>query len=251
VPSRAQRANENSVVARATKRRAVEVAVAVKKAVRVWRQDSATSPGRWEVFAVTVGENDTLLAALQAINRNPVTEDGTKSTAVVYTGGLANGDSGEQAVLLNGQPCLPSRTSLAGSSSTLVVSPLTRYPVVRDLAVDLSSAAASWVEILGRSSTGPGASPCLGCGACLEVCPSAGPSRAFVGAHLLAEVERRHAEPGHSERMRAMLGPRGLALCDNAQACVEVCPQELPLDTAIGSLKRRAAKRWLHILFSE
>jgi succinate dehydrogenase / fumarate reductase iron-sulfur subunit len=51
------------------------------------------------------------------------------------------------------------------------------------------------------------------------------------------------------ERLDAMMSEGGVADCGNAQNCVEVCPKEIPLTTAIGAVGRQTSIKWLRDLF--
>jgi succinate dehydrogenase / fumarate reductase iron-sulfur subunit len=51
------------------------------------------------------------------------------------------------------------------------------------------------------------------------------------------------------ERLQALMEPGGINTCGNAQACVEVCPKDIPLTDSIAKAGRQttiyAIKRWL------
>ena len=51
------------------------------------------------------------------------------------------------------------------------------------------------------------------------------------------------------DRLDAMMSEGGVADCGNAQNCVEVCPKEIPLTTAIGAVGRQTSIKWLRDLF--
>jgi succinate dehydrogenase / fumarate reductase iron-sulfur subunit len=51
-----------------------------------------------------------------------------------------------------------------------------------------------------------------------------------------------------AERLDALMGPGGIADCDNAQNCVKVCPKNIPLTESLaainGQVVRHAIKTW-------
>ena len=53
----------------------------------------------------------------------------------------------------------------------------------------------------------------------------------------------------HDDHLEAMLGTGGVAECGNAQNCVRVCPNGIPLTTAILAVGVQASLKWLRDLF--
>jgi succinate dehydrogenase / fumarate reductase iron-sulfur subunit len=51
------------------------------------------------------------------------------------------------------------------------------------------------------------------------------------------------------DRLDGVMGDGGVEDCGNAQNCVEVCPKEIPLTTAIAWVGRKATVKWLRDLF--
>jgi succinate dehydrogenase / fumarate reductase iron-sulfur subunit len=118
-------------------------------------------------------------------------------------------------------------------------------------------------------------SKCMSCGCCLEACPQflkielvgqpgetadafrarvrEANTRAFMGAHAIAQVELFNSNPigamNATARLDALIAEGGIQVCGNAQNCVKVCPKEIPLTTAIGRGGRAATchalKQWL------
>ena len=54
-----------------------------------------------------------------------------------------------------------------------------------------------------------------------------------------------------TQRLDTIMGRGGIADCGNAQACVEVCPKDIPLTDAFGELGRQTTKLWLQRLFGQ
>lgn len=225
------------------------------KVLQIWRQSGANDAGKWERFAIRAQPNDTLADALRSIASNPVTDTGDQSSAVQFEAPQMDGTHGECCVLVGGEPRLPSRTRLADLGPLVVLSPMGKFPIIRDLAVDLRAAKATVDRLV---ATAGGEEPdlalfadCIGCGACLEACPQFGAHSEFVGAAALAAVNRLdHVPTGRDERMNAMLATGGVEACGNAQTCVDVCPAGIPLATAIGRVKRASVRYWLRSLLT-
>ena len=96
-------------------------------------------------------------------------------------------------------------------------------------------------------------SRCMTCGCCLEACPQVNSHSKFMGPAVIGQVYLMGQHPTgamhQDERLEALMGEGGVADCGNAQNCVEVCPKEIPLTTAIGHLGRQASIKWLRDLF--
>jgi succinate dehydrogenase / fumarate reductase, iron-sulfur subunit len=145
--------------------------------------------------------------------------------------------------------------------------------VVRDLQVDRARIDANlkrvraWIDIDGAWDLRQGAprispqewaanylySRCINCGVCLAACPQFGPDADFVGPAALAQVRLMNAHPTgryeRAERLHAIMAEGGLSDCGNAQNCVQVCPKQIPLTTAIGELGRQVTVQVLRDLF--
>jgi succinate dehydrogenase / fumarate reductase iron-sulfur subunit len=149
----------------------------------------------------------------------------------------------------------------AGGDRTLTLAPLSKFPVVRDLAVDRSvlfenlKAVKAWVPIDGTYDLGPAPrqqpqiqeeryplSNCISCTICMEVCPQFNDVTGFVGAATIAQAKLFNMDPAGSvlkeERLRALAGDGGIQECGFAQNCVQACPKQLPLTEAISDIGR-------------
>jgi succinate dehydrogenase / fumarate reductase iron-sulfur subunit len=138
---------------------------------------------------------------------------------------------------------------------------------VRDLVVDRSRAGellrqlGTWIELEPRA---PDAElpvdpeleqrrvelgRCSSCGACLEACPQYGPHTDYVGAAAVARVAFLAGHPvgalTRRRRITALMTPGGIADCGKAEACVEVCPQQIPLVDALQTVGREASRELL------
>ena len=141
----------------------------------------------------------------------------------------------------------------------ITLAPMTKFPVIRDLHVDRSrmfrnlERFQAWVPIDDLHDRGAGPrenrqsqelryalSRCMTCGCCLEACPQFTLDNQFVGAQMFAQVLLFNLhETGKqlkAQRLELMSQAGGISDCGNAQNCVKVCPQELPLTEAIARI---------------
>ncbi len=210
---------------------------------------------------------------LMEIRRNPITRQGKPTTPVGFEANCLEEVCGACTMLVNGrvrQGC----TALAENmGSRITLEPMSKFPLIRDLWVDRSSMfdslkkAHTWIPIDGTYDLGPGPriapevqelaylfSRCMTCGCCLEACPQVNTHSKFMGAAVIGQVYLMGQHPTgamhQDERLEAMMGEGGIADCGNAQNCVEVCPKDIPLTTAIGAVGRQTSIKWLRDLFS-
>jgi len=155
---------------------------------------------------------------------------------------------------------------------TITLAPLSKFPVVRDLAVDRSvlfenlKKVKAWVPIDGSYDLGAGPrqapqiqeqryplSNCISCTICMEVCPQFNDSTNFVGAATIAQVKLFNMDPAGAvlkeERLRALAGDGGIQECGYAQNCVEVCPKDIPLTRSISEVGGEVMKQAIGDLF--
>ena len=126
--------------------------------------------------------------------------------------------------------------------------PFSKFPVVRDLAVDRSvlfenlKAVKAWVPIDGTYDLGSGPrmtpeeqeaayplSRCISCCCCMEACPQFNEARVRRRGYHLAGAAVQY--PSHwrctkRERLAALMGDGGIQECGYAQNCVEICPRK-------------------------
>jgi succinate dehydrogenase / fumarate reductase iron-sulfur subunit len=241
--------------------------------LRIRRQDRPDSPPYWQEFAISAHPEHNVISLLMALREDPVTTSGERVAPVVWEQNCMEEVCGSCAMLINGVP-RPSCSALVDAlDQPIVLEPLPKFPVVRDLLVDRSridrglKQVKAWVRIDGLWNTHEGAprigpdawaanylySRCMSCGCCMAACPQFGPQSDFLGPAPLAQVRLMNAHPtgryDKTERLHAIMAEGGLSDCGNAQNCVRVCPKEIPLTTAIGELGRQTTVQMLKDLF--
>ncbi|WP_432797218.1 succinate dehydrogenase iron-sulfur subunit [Poriferisphaera sp. WC338] len=233
--------------------------------VKIKRQDDANSSPYWESFNVERRPNMNVISMLQKIAANPVTTSGKEVAPVVWDCGCLEEVCGACTMVINGIVCQSCSTlvdDLLKENSTIVVEPMSKFPVVRDLWVDRSrmfnnlKRIKGWVPTDGTYDLGAGPqesqeaqeeryaySRCMTCGCCLEACPQFTKDNNFMGAQIFAQVDYFNAHATGKlladERLDVVMQEGGISDCGNSQNCVKVCPKELPLLNAIAKVGRQ------------
>lgn len=222
----------------------------------------------WEVFFIDVRSGMNVISALLEIQKNPVTADGKKTTPVVWESGCLEEVCGACSMLINSKPrqacsALLEKIFEETGHATITLEPFTKFPLVRDLAVDRASLfdtfkkVKAWVEVDGYFGSGPilekesqeimyPLSQCMVCGCCIEGCPQTTLTSAFIGAAAIAQVQLLSIHPTarllHQERLRVLQQKDGVAMCRNIQNCERVCPKKIPLVNSIAIARRETMK---------
>ncbi len=237
---------------------------------RVKRQDSPTTEPYWQHFAIPYKPNLNIISVLQYIAGAPVTTEGQNTTPVVWDCSCLEEVCGACTQVINGrarQACSTLVDELreqgfGNADNPIVLEPMSKFPVVRDLFVDRSRMFKNliklqgWVPIDGSHSLGAGPtepplaqeeryelSRCMTCGCCLEACPQFTLENNFVGAQAIGQALyfNQHATGAKlkDERLEVMAAAGGINDCGNAQNCVKACPKEIPLTEAIAKIGRQ------------
>src|SRR5262249_28204403 len=126
--------------------------------IKVKRQDSAQAAPRWEEFEVDREPKMNVIAALMAIQRRPQTVQGKKTAPVVWDSNCLEEVGGACTRLVNGhvrQACSTLVDRVSPHGEPIVLEPMTKFPVVRDLIVDRASMFESlkrvkaWIQLDG------------------------------------------------------------------------------------------------------
>ncbi|KGP74796.1 succinate dehydrogenase [Desulfosporosinus sp. Tol-M] len=240
--------------------------------LKIRRQDGPNSPSRWEEFNLPYKEKQNVISCLMEIRKNPVTAAGQKTTPVVWECNCVEEVCGACTMIINGQARQSCSALIDKMVQPIVLEPLTKFPVIRDLMVDRQfmfdnlKKVRAWVNIDGTFDLGPGPrfsegqrrwayaiSKCMTCGCCMEACPQVNSRSKFMGPSPISQVRLFNAHPTGSmnkhERLAPLLDDGGIADCGNAQNCVRACPKEIPLTDNLAEMNRQANKfaldRWL------
>ncbi len=240
--------------------------------IKIKRQANPESKAYWEEFELPQTPGRNVTSALMEIAANPVTRDGKKTTPVTYDSNCLEEVCGSCAMLVNGRARMACSALLDKLEQPVKLEPFSKFPVVRDLAVDRSvlfedlKRVKAWVPIDGTYDLGPGPrvtmqeqevayplSRCISCCCCMEACPQFNESTDFVGAAAISQVRLFNTHPtGEAlkrERLAALMGDGGIQECGYAQNCVEICPKDIPLTRSISEVGREVMKQAIGDLF--
>ena len=229
--------------------------------VEIKRQSSPDSAPKTETFEIPYRPNMNITSLLGEIALNPRTVNGADTTPITYDSNCLEEICGSCAMVINGKARMACTALIDKLEQPIRLQPLTKFPVVRDLAVDRSvlfenlKAVKAWVPVDGTYDLGSGPrifpqaqeaayplSNCISCTICMEVCPQFNDATGFVGAATIAQVKLFNSHPSgkvlKEERLRALAGDGGVQECGFAQNCVNACPKQLPLTEAISDVTR-------------
>jgi len=165
-------------------------------------------------------------------------------------------------MVINGQVRQACSALVHNLKHPIVLEPMRKFPVLRDLVVDRASMfkrleqIKAWIPIDGTFDLGPGPkmsekvrriayefSRCMTCGCCLDACPQVNNRSAFMGASAIGQVFLFNSHPTGAQlaedRLDVLASPGGIAECGNAQNCEKVCPKKIPLGDALAHLGRK------------
>src|SRR6267154_5730600 len=239
--------------------------------VEIKRQSNPDAPATTEKFEVPYRPVMNIPPLLREITLNPVDVSGRATTPITYASNCLEEICGSCAMLINGKAamaCSALVDKLTGPNKdqTIPLAPLSKFPVVRDLAVDRSvlfenlKRVKAWVPVDGTYDIGSGPrqsqadqeeayplSRCISCTCCMEVCPQFNESTGFVGAAAISQVKLFNMHPTGKmikhERLQALMGDGGIHECGYSQNCVEICPKDIPLTRSISDVDSDVMKQ--------
>src|SRR3984893_13538105 len=245
--------------------------------VEIKRQANPDAPATTEKFELPYRPGMNITSLLGDIALNPVDVTGKPTTPITYDSNCLEEICGSCAMLINGKAamaCSALVDKLTGPNKdqTITLAPLSKFPVVRDLAVDRSvlfenlKRVKAWVPVDGTYDLGSGPrvtmqeqeeayplSRCISCCICMEVCPQFNEHTGFVGAATISQVRLFNTHPTGAalkrERLAALMGDGGIQECGYAQNCVEACPKDIPLTRSISDVGGAVMKQALGDLF--
>jgi succinate dehydrogenase / fumarate reductase iron-sulfur subunit len=238
----------------------------------VRRQADPESRPYCEEFDLRWRPGMNVISGLIDIAADPVDRFSKLTTPIAYDANCLEEVCGSCAMLINGRAAMACSTLVDRLEKPIRLEPLSRFPVVRDLAVDRSvlfenlKRVKAWIPVDGTYDLGSGPritpetqeqmyplSRCMSCCLCLEVCPQFTPETSFVGAAIINQVRLFNEHPTgktlKTERLEAMTGDGGIHECAYAQNCVRICPKNIPLTTSISNVYGQVMKHTIKKLF--
>jgi len=240
---------------------------------KIKRQNGPNATSYWEEMEMPYAPSHNVVSALMYLREHPINIRGERVEPVVWDSNCMEEVCGACSMLVNGVPRQACAALIDDLEQPIVLEPMTKFPLVRDLIVDRTKMFAAlqkvkaWVEVDGTWDlrrhpplVSPGKqavrylfSRCMTCGCCMEACPQFNDGSEFIGPAPLGAVFLHNAHPTGAfqkeDRLHAIMDEGGLSDCGNAQNCVKVCPKDIPLTDAIGQLGRQTTMQWLRDLF--
>jgi succinate dehydrogenase / fumarate reductase iron-sulfur subunit len=227
--------------------------------LHIWRQRNAAAKGRMARYeALKVSPNMSFLEMLDVLNEDLITRG---EEPVAFDHDCREGICGSCGFMINGvaHGPLPGTTVCQlhmrhfRDGDELYLEPwrARAFPVVKDLMVDRSAfdrliAAGGFISVsTGSAPDGNAilvrkenadramdAAACIGCGACVAMCPNASASL-FMGAKIAHLGLLPQGQPERYRRALAMAGRASqerFGGCTNIGECEAVCPKEIKLE---------------------
>ena len=130
--------------------------------LKIKRQENPKSSPRWEEFELTWKPGMNVISAMMEIAANPVTRDGKPTTPIAYDSNCLEEVCGSCAMLINGRARMACSALVDKLTQPISLEPFSKFPVVRDLAVDRSvlfenlKAVKAWIPVDGTYDLGSG-----------------------------------------------------------------------------------------------
>jgi len=222
--------------------------------LHIWRQQNANTLGDFEQHQIDVSEDTSFLEMLDALNEQLIQQG---KEAIAFDFDCREGICGSCNLVINGTPhgkhratttCQQYMRDYAGENE-LWIEPwrATAFPIIKDLIVDRSAfdkiiQSGGYIDI--RTGSAPeantmpiekdvadaafDAATCIGCGACVAVCPNAS-ATLFVAAKVshLAAMPQGKMDPKRAQKMLLAMEEQGFGGCSNYRECERVCPKEI------------------------
>jgi succinate dehydrogenase iron-sulfur subunit len=228
--------------------------------LHIWRQRNAADKGRMVRYEVpNVSEHMSFLEMLDVLNEDLIAKG---EEPVAFDHDCREGICGMCGCMVNGvaHGPLPGTTLCQlhmrhfKDGDELYLEPwrAVAFPVVKDLVVDRTAfdrliAAGGFISVsTGSAPDGNAvlvpkadadksmdAAACIGCGACVAMCPNASASL-FMGAKISHLGLLPQGQPERLKRIQAMVAQanfEGFGSCTNIGECEAVCPKGIKLGT--------------------
>jgi succinate dehydrogenase / fumarate reductase iron-sulfur subunit len=240
---------------------------------KIKRQRGPEATPYWEEFKMPYAPGHNVVSALMYLRTNPINIRGERVEPVVWDSNCMEEVCGACTMLINGVPRQACAALVDDLEQPIILEPLTKFPLVRDLMVDRQKMfdalkqVKAWIELDGSHDIhrhapliSPGKqairyafSRCMTCGCCMEACPQFQKDSKFIGPAPIGQVVLHNTHPtgeyNKSDRLHALMGEGGITDCGNAQNCVKVCPKDIPLTDAIAEVGRQTTIQWLRDIF--
>jgi fumarate reductase iron-sulfur subunit len=188
--------------------------------------------------------------------------------SLTYRWSCRMGVCGSCSMMVNGVPKLTCAAFLSDClPGPIRVEPLLYFPVVRDLAVELSDfltklkkvkpwiireqekplAEGEYLQTPGQLDLYKQFSMCINCVLCYAACPIYGLETSYVGPAAIALAQRYNRDSrdqGADKRMEILSGEGGFWECTFVGECTKVCPKGVDPAGAIQQYKLQSLIHW-------
>lgn len=218
--------------------------------IRIKRQENKEAKPFWQEFEIEAEGELSIAAMLNELNaRQKLTDkSGKEAEPISWECGCMVKKCGACAMRINGLPELACSTFLQSlKGKVIVLEPLSKFPVVKDLIVDRSVVFENlkkinlWLEsdaymteytheIRYQSAR------CLMCGCCLEVCPNFDFGKDFAGAIAPVNAYRilnEEQDTSHHEQIAEKYRKHYFEGCGKSLSCQNICPAGIPVKDGI------------------
>lgn len=222
--------------------------------LHIWRQTSPEKTGEFVCYQLDVAEDSSFLEMLDALNEQLI-EAGEEPVAFDHD--CREGICGSCSLVINGEPHGRHKATTTcqqymrdyRDQNELWIEPwrAAAFPVIKDLVVD-RSAFDRLIQAGGYIPVRTGAAPeantqlvakpvadkvfdaatCIGCGACVAVCPNAS-ATLFIAAKVshLSSLPQGQLDKKRPAKMLARMEAEGFGSCSNYRECERVCPKQI------------------------
>src|ERR1043166_7136325 len=152
---------------------------------KIKRQENPKASSRWEEFELNWHSGMNVISSLMEIAANPITRGGKTTTPITYDSNCLEEICGSCAMRINGKARMACSALVDKLEQPIRLEPFSKFPVVRDLAVDRQfmfeslKRVKAWIPIDGTYDLGEGPrmapeeqekayklSTCISCGNC-------------------------------------------------------------------------------------
>ena len=244
----------------------MKTSTTISVTLKIWRQEGPKVKGRLDTYeAKDISTDMSFLEMIDIVNEDLMAK-GTEPIAIESN--CREGICGCCGATVNGRPHGPQRaTTLCQlhmrhfkNGAVIVVEPFraTAFPIIKDLVVD-RSAFDRIIQSGGYISVRTGQAPdartipiskevaeqafreasCIGCGACVAVCPNASASL-FMAAKVMQLAKLPQGSPERKNRVRNMahqMDQEGFGSCSKHFECYGACPKQINVE-AITAMNR-------------
>lgn len=242
--------------------------------LKVWRQENANTPGRFETYQVKdISSEMSFLEMFDVLNEQLINEG---KEPIAFDHDCREGICGACSMHIDGQPHGPWHKTTTcqlhmrayKDGDTIVVEPwrASAFPVIKDLMVDRQAfdriiQAGGYISVNTGNAQDANCLPidkheadeafasaaCIGCGACVAACKNAS-GMLFLSAKVAHLARLPQGDPERKKRVLDMVeqhDKEGFGSCTNTEACEAECPKGISVQNI-----RRLNAEYLSATFS-